>query len=255
MFRTQNRFAVLGNVDDNKFCIYDIIRLYHRWCKVFPDEYRKYMMANNYDSISPHGSHLGLNNLDVTNQRLISDFEKYNQLVLQKYNGETSLIIGCGNGPVCSFRWEEKERKFHQHEKCYTMDMDLSMNPSIVGFFGQESFHSIPDASFDDVDMEGCCCVGEFTDLFISELLRITKPEAKLGISTSLTKNIELQCGSRSDLLKGRYYIYTPGKPGEKYINGWIFLDQKNIRDIVANPDKYQFIQEDIVSVSLKYSD
>lgn len=93
-------------------------------------------------------------------------------IVFEKYNGETVLVVGCGNSDItdsvggCS-------GKHNEHGE-YTIDCNAGLCPSIAGLFGETSFESIPDKSFDFIVFEGAHLCGW------KEIKRLAKPGAKL---------------------------------------------------------------------------
>ena len=93
-------------------------------------------------------------------------YNKYNYIELRKYNGEKTLIIGCGNTrldnrniEICKIKNECNridENKYHSHENCYTIDATVVANPSIIGTFDEQTiFKTIPDHSFNYIIFEG----------------------------------------------------------------------------------------------------
>ena len=68
-------------------------------------------------------------------------------IINRSYNNEKKLIIGCGN----DCRW-------CKHKDDYTIDIDKTMNPSIVMDVRDlqlKSLSNIPDRSFQYIEMEG----------------------------------------------------------------------------------------------------
>ena len=120
-----------------------------------------------------------LRKLTVTNEDLETDFKRTGSCILRKYNGETSLILACGNSPTCVCLGS-KYIYDHKHSGVYTIDSDISMNPSLVGLFGYEIFTEIPDNSFNYIEMEGL--YGIPTELFFNEIKRIAKPNVVVNI-------------------------------------------------------------------------
>lgn len=94
-------------------------------------------------------------------------YKENNYLALRKYNGEKKLIIACGNyrldnrnlDPCVSEHDCDQtfENKYHSHKDCYTIDMSLLANPSIVSDFNNPNivFKTIPSNSFDLIFFEG----------------------------------------------------------------------------------------------------
>nr|QBK93109.1 MAG: hypothetical protein LCPAC403_02430 [Pithovirus LCPAC403] len=69
----------------------------------------------------------------------------------------------------------------HFHENSYTIDPNISMNPSIIGLFGYDTFNEIPDDSFDFIVMENQCCIP--TALAFREIDRMAKSGADIKIN------------------------------------------------------------------------
>jgi hypothetical protein len=92
----------------------------------------------------------------------------------RKYNGETKLIIGCG----------QMNKKYHEHLDCYTIDCRMRMNPSLVCNFGTyEMKKYIPDNSFNEVIFEGLFPNAIISDIGLSEFIRICKKNAKISVT------------------------------------------------------------------------
>ncbi len=94
-------------------------------------------------------------------------FKESKYLELRKYNGEKKLVIACGN-----YRLDDRnldiclsendcdqtfENKYHSHRDCYTIDLSLVANPSIVSNFDNPNiiYKTIPSNSFDLIFFEG----------------------------------------------------------------------------------------------------
>ena len=118
----------------------------------------------------------------------------------RKYQGETKLIIGCG----------QMNKKYHEHLDCYTIDSHKNMNPSLVCYFGSYDIKKyIPNHVFDEVIFEGLFPNAITTDLGISELIRICKQNARLivtmledGKYNILSESILLEKDLLNQLLK-----------------------------------------------------
>jgi hypothetical protein len=93
-------------------------------------------------------------------------FDQYKYIELRKYNGEKTLIIGCGNRRLdnCNIDICNKPNKcdriqhnnYHSHDNCYTIDASTVANPSIIGKFDKDIiFKTIPDHSFNYIIFEG----------------------------------------------------------------------------------------------------
>lgn len=125
------------------------------------------------------------------------DMDKFNEyyttsgcLPLREYNGEDTLVIGCGS-PInlqvlmnryykakytLQNKWTTYGEK-HQHTYHYTINPDIIMNPSVVGLFGYQKFANIPDNSFSKIIFECVCpdfCKGSY---FETELVRLLKKD------------------------------------------------------------------------------
>jgi hypothetical protein len=130
------------------------------------------------------------NYINVTTD--INIIEKYYNsqecIVLREYNNETILVIGCGS--VLNYQdirhrydgFDKHDKDFckfsknHKHIDHYTIDPDIVLNPSTVGFFGYQIFMNIPDGSFKKIIFEGFYPEGENKGpYFDSELKRLLK--------------------------------------------------------------------------------
>ncbi len=65
---------------------------------------------------------------------------------VRRHNQETKLILGCGNAT---------NSDEHEHTRWYSIDPDVSRNPSVVGRFGVDSVAFLPPGSFDTIWFEG----------------------------------------------------------------------------------------------------
>lgn len=115
------------------------------------------------------------------------------------------LLLGCGNNPTtkcyrsstsliewsnsCMMafkdnpKWglglinqhilEIQNNVTHNHLGYDTIDPDISMNPSIIGFFGEDKMPFIKNKSYDSIDSEGITL--ESTKYYYEEYNRITK--------------------------------------------------------------------------------
>jgi hypothetical protein len=183
------------------------LRTYVNFLQKYVSEYNiKLNESGNFNDIFPFGNYgrcanllLGKqsdidfmqNHINVTTE--IDTFTKYYDyqgcLVLREYNNETILIIGCGsvinyqdikNRYSGSSKTDEHYCDFnekHKHVGHYTIDPDITLNPSIVGFFGYQKFTNIPDGSFTKIIFEGFYPDDEESEgpYFDSELKRLLR--------------------------------------------------------------------------------
>lgn len=83
-------------------------------------------------------------------------------VVLRKYNGENILIIGCGNGRLDNGNLGsvgensgEYDSKRHIHKNCYTIDVAIVANPSVLCFFHKNTtFPFLKSKCFDKIILE-----------------------------------------------------------------------------------------------------
>lgn len=88
----------------------------------------------------------------VNNVNLINSmYDEYGIIQMRPLNNETQLLLGCGNTPLCDI-WSNEE---HSHRKCYTIDPNIGMNPSIIGAFGINDMTFLPFEHFDTILFEG----------------------------------------------------------------------------------------------------
>jgi|SRR5271154_1265885 len=158
-----------------------IVALFHHQF----DQYEKFF--NDFKSITRFINRLkietNIKQLNIDNSAIEQDFQKHGVIVLRPYKGETTLIIGCGNNP--SFRNYtmeiheiEREYKAHLHTGCYTIDLDPSMNCSVVGAFSYQTFGNIPDNAFSEIITEGVILTE--TPIYHTEILRLLKEGGSL---------------------------------------------------------------------------
>jgi hypothetical protein len=83
-------------------------------------------------------------------------YAKHEVVRLREYAGERTLVVGCGNSPFLfgASLGDKTQPTFcmSSHEGCYTVNVDLGMNPSVVMEFGEQDFVHLP--SFDKVVFE-----------------------------------------------------------------------------------------------------
>ena len=109
-------------------------------------------------------------------------FDKHNYLQLRPYQGETVLVIGCGNRRIDSanllpdiddLSLITEKRNYdvsHSHHNEFTIDLSLLANPSIISKFDSTSnFLTIPDHSFKLIYFEG----SGTTNININEIKRL----------------------------------------------------------------------------------
>ncbi len=96
-------------------------------------------------------------------------FNKSGTIPLREYNGEKTLILGCGNKPVftcggvytyapdceSSSDYDFDYRDKHSHPNTCTVNPDLGYNPTLVAHFGYQQLTYFKDASFAEIIFEG----------------------------------------------------------------------------------------------------
>jgi len=110
----------------------------------------------------------------------IEIFEKQDIVQLREFQGETVLLIGCGN---MRFRdssrrlpsWQELVSR-HRHPEAYSINEAILMNPSALGLFGLHSFAHLPDGHFKEIWFEREC-LEAFADknCIVSSALRLLR--------------------------------------------------------------------------------
>ncbi len=146
-------------------------------------------------------------NINIDRNIIQSFFENDNIIPLRKYNGEKSLILGCGNEPIftCGGVYTHKiykkhdssddrdpyygydYRNKHQHVDICTVNPSIGYNPTLVAHFGYQKLSFFNDKSFESIIFEGFML--EYDDFNIpkytvSELIRLLK-----NYSTIYTNN------------------------------------------------------------------
>lgn len=115
-------------------------------------------------------------------------FEAFNIIELRPYKYEPMLVIACGNYPLSyqgapvgsNQMLSDNENirvirnNYHHHHNCYTMDIDLGANPSMVCDYMSGYYPNISDNSFILVVTEGL--YGSIEENVKRELLRIIVP-------------------------------------------------------------------------------
>jgi len=104
--------------------------------------------------------------------------------IKRPYNGETILILGCGNSPLI---FDKATVKKHLHKDMYTIDINEQMNPSCLTNMSHGTFCEIPDKSIEEIICEGFTMDILHSSNFIKEINRIKKPD---GICTCDFKNV-----------------------------------------------------------------
>jgi len=113
-------------------------------------------------------------------------YEEFGVIVLRKYNGEDKLVIACGNCPLANcggypFNDDYEKEEYHaehHHTGCYTINPAPEYNPSVIGWFSEQTFLNIPDVSFSEIYIEGAWLDG--TQIFFDEIRRMLKNGGKL---------------------------------------------------------------------------
>lgn len=129
-----------------------------------------------------------IHELDITEHigNIKQNYARYGIIVLRKYNGEKYCTIGCGHKPLLdcggySFQTCKEQEEYqtkHCHDGHYTINPEMAYNPSIVGFFSDQEFKTIPNESFIEIYIEGVYL--DPTEKFFSELLRMLKPNGQV---------------------------------------------------------------------------
>lgn len=125
-----------------------------------------------------------------------------NYTINRKWNGETSLVIGCGNGPGCSC---EKYKQKHMHHDAYTVDIDPIMNPCLVADVIHGGLYGIPSNSMDRIELEGLCVKYRDRKNIVDEINRVKKPMCHIDVAF-------FSVGSYRDRHTGRWANYYGDK-------------------------------------------
>lgn len=156
-------------------------------------------------------------------------YENYDAIQLRDLNGEHKLIVGCGNTPINAGGFTKKiyqkkgkdykdhnkfwikYRKEHKHKKCYTIDPNIGMNPSIVGEFGIIDITFLPREIFEEIEFEGFM-IHAFQDKdiiytrninTISSILYLLKDDGIVSLShDSISKNIFKKVNGKLEYIK-----------------------------------------------------
>jgi hypothetical protein len=144
-------------------------------------------MSNNYEMLyrKYKNKYLKLSN-KIKGGALSVDMEVNKTYQIKRpYNGETTLILGCGNGPDLIV--DEAYKNEHLHQGVYTIDILEQMNPSCLTDMSKGTFCDIPDNTIEQIICEGFVMDILTSGKFISEINRIKK---KGGICECEFKNI-----------------------------------------------------------------
>jgi hypothetical protein len=126
--------------------------------------------------------------------KIFIDCETTGVLQLREVDPECkTLIIGCGNSPLedsggyaldSFFNTSEQSqeyRKKHIHPHAITINPSLAANPTIVGYFGLQTFPMLRDHKFDLIVFEGVV-IRQTTPEGRNELQRLMSPGAKIVV-------------------------------------------------------------------------
>ena len=99
-------------------------------------------------------------------------------IVVRPYNEEQILVVGCGNNVHQALNCHDETGKSHKDFPLeYTIDCDPEIDPSIIGYFGQSNFDSLPDHCFAVIVFEGVV----LNDIQTwEEVKRLAKPHAPI---------------------------------------------------------------------------
>ena len=92
--------------------------------------------------------------VELTYQEIQAFIKKTNGFILRPYKGEKTLIFGCGNGNQCD-RSDSEYIYYHYHPDCYTIDIEICANPSMIVNLEHGNLSNIPDRSFHLIMSEG----------------------------------------------------------------------------------------------------
>jgi len=150
----------------------------------------------------------------------------HGNICIRSYDGEKTLIIGCGNNPKVKIPtktemfwgnfWKNK-KNVHEHKNAYTIDPSMIMNPSIIGFVGFQEFPNIPDKCFDLIYLEGIY-INTSNKLFFEELKRMSSDKCVFIIGNTDTNGINIETGP----IKMNQDIDDIKKQYTKQINNWL---------------------------------
>ena len=109
-------------------------------------------------------------------------FDKHNYVQIRPYQGETVLVIACGNRRIDSanllpdiddldlINYKRNYDVSHSHYNEFTIDLSLLANPSIISKVNMTStFLTIPDHSFKLIYFEG----GGVSNINVNEIERL----------------------------------------------------------------------------------
>jgi len=80
-------------------------------------------------------------------------YDLHNLIVLRPYNNEEIAIVGCGNR-LYNYTKDDYYIIKHTHKDIYTIDIDITKNPSVVCAFPYQKLSHIPDKSFNCIIYE-----------------------------------------------------------------------------------------------------
>jgi len=168
----------------------------------------KYNKSNDYiiNNLKNDNKYLTITN-DINeiekNYYKIKESTGHGNICIRSYNGEKTLIIGCGNNPKVKIPtktemfwgnfWKSK-KNIHNHKDAYTIDPSMIMNPSIIGFVGFQKFPNIPDKCFDLIYLEGIY-INTSNKLFFEELKRMASDKCVLIMGNTDTNGINIIIG------------------------------------------------------------
>ena len=115
---------------------------------------KKYKNLKNKDNLQIGGSESRINNFNI----------------VRPYNSEKNLILRYGNTKNIN----------KDSENTYTIDLDQNTNPSCIANLKEVTFCNLPDNVFETVKCEGFFFSLDDADLFISEIKRVSKVDAKI---------------------------------------------------------------------------
>lgn len=116
------------------------------------------------------------------------DHDVNTPVIVRPWNGEATLIIGCGNGPSpkascpCCPPVGPEYTEEHKHEGEYTIDINPDMNPSAILDITRFRL-PIPSNSISKVVFEGISLYYQHCELVISEIRRVSTEGAEIDVS------------------------------------------------------------------------
>lgn len=141
----------------------------------------------------------------------------FSGIVLRRYAGEKTLVVGCGNEPCYvggypthteqqhtlseydrealsqeSLDYFREYRKDHKHKKCYTVNPDIGMNPSVIAQFGVSSLIDIlPESSFTEIVFEGFRLESEDSVCTVTDLIHLLAENGVVSIHNNVCEDCE----------------------------------------------------------------